>query len=99
MVELAALALDVPPTFFKEQGGYTSPGCVLRLAHYVNPPAGGPEEGQARYNAHSDYDGFTFLSRAPGRKGLEIKLLDGEWVSVEPPPNTLIVNIEDLFAR
>ena len=35
MVELAALALDVPPTFFKKQGGYTSTSCVLRLAHYI----------------------------------------------------------------
>lgn len=98
MMELASLALGLPPAYFAENG-YSNPGCVLRLANYVDPPATGPERGQARYNAHTDYDGFTFLSRSPGKKGLEIQLLDGEWVSVLQPPDCLIVNIGDLLAR
>lgn len=98
MMELASLAFDLPPTFFAEHG-YSHPGCVLRLANYVDPPASGPLKGQARYNAHTDYDGFTFLSRSPGQKGLEIQLPNGEWVSVSPPPDCLIVNIGDLLAR
>ena len=98
MMELASLALGLPPSFFA-QHGYSQPGCVLRLANYVDPPPSGPQEGQARYNAHTDYDGFTFLSRSPDKKGLEIQLHDGEWVSVSPPRDCLIVNIGDLLAR
>ena len=98
MMELASLALGLPPGYFAENG-YSNPGCVMRIANYVDPPATGPEDGQARYNAHTDYDGFTFLSRSPGKKGLEIQLPDGEWVSVLQPPDTLIINIGDLLAH
>ena len=58
MMELASIALGLPLEFFATQGGFGSgaadSSCVLRLAHYVDPPPAGPEEGQARYNAHTD---------------------------------------------
>jgi 2-keto-4-pentenoate hydratase len=74
--------------------------CTLRLAHYLETPRAGAEVNQSRYNAHSDYDGFTFLSREALQGGLEIRLQEeGEWVSVAPPPGCLVVNIGDLLAR
>jgi isopenicillin N synthase-like dioxygenase len=99
MMELAGLALGLDEQYFASHGGYSQPGCLLRLASYLEAGAEGPQEDQSRYNAHTDYDGFTFLSRAAGQPGLEIQLLDGEWVSVVPPPDCLVVNIGDLLAR
>jgi isopenicillin N synthase-like dioxygenase len=99
MMELAGLALGLDEQYFASHGGYSQPGCLLRLASYLEAGAEGPQEDQSRYNAHTDYDGFTFLSRAAGQLGLEIQLLDGEWVSVVPPPDCLVVNIGDLLAR
>eukprot|EP01051_Picozoa_sp_SAG22_P016583 SAG22_NODE_2368_length_2652_cov_2.835096_2_plen_141_part_00 len=45
------------------------------------------------------YHPQTFLSRPAGQPGLEIQLRSGEWVSVVPPENCLVVNIGDLLAR
>ena len=99
-MELAATALDLPPDYFVTEGGYAKPGCTLRLAHYLETPPAGAEVNQSRYNAHSDYDGFTFLSREALQGGLEIRLQEeGEWVAVAPPPGCLVVNIGDLLAR
>ena len=114
LMELSEVALDLPPGFFATptDGGYDRPGCLLRLAHYIPIPTDGPEgvaavsENRSRYGAHTDYDGFTILSKGPpaaldgeGGGGLEIQLRSGEWVRVNPPPDTLIINIGDLLAR
>ena len=105
--------------FTADQGSFAHPGTLLRVAHYSAlsgadaPPAGAAGaaadglhltgSNRLRYGAHTDYDGFTILQRAPTppghHDGLEFEGRDGTWLPVPSPPNTLTVNIGDLLAR
>ena len=59
---MSAVALHLDQDYFDS---FYSPGdCALRLAHYPPLPSlssGGVLEGQLRYGAHTDYQGFTVL--------------------------------------
>lgn len=59
---MSAVALHLDQDYFDS---FYSPGdCALRLAHYPplpSPSSGGVLEGQLRYGAHTDYQGFTVL--------------------------------------
>jgi len=96
---VSELALDLEPGFFDEF--YTPrPGYFLRLAYY--PPLNTqPVDGQLRYGAHTDYQGFTILRQDPSRPGLEIQMPSGDWQSVATAANdnALIINIGDLMER
>jgi isopenicillin N synthase-like dioxygenase len=95
LMRLAALALDLPETYFEPF--IDNRKGVLRLAYYpaqVDPP----EPGQLRYGAHSDYGGFTILRQDDAPGGLQVEL-DGQWLDVTPHPGAFTINIGDLIAR
>lgn len=101
----SAVALGLEPGFFNPF--FTNPSCALRLAHYPPIPSD-VADGQLRYAAHTDYQGFTILLQdeldapGPGGGGLEVLKADnsdaqGEWIAVPPRPGCFLVNIGDLY--
>ena len=68
---------------------------VLRLLHY--PPAGfdGPN---VRAGAHEDINVITLLLGAE-EGGLEVLDRDGQWLAINPPAGSLVVNIGDMLSR
>src|SRR5262249_23745227 len=66
LMGLAAIALDVPETFFDDKVD-RSIG-TMRLNYYPAQTAA-PSPGQLRASAHTDYGGFTNLSREDVRGG------------------------------
>ena len=63
----------------------------LRVIDYPAGAAG------ARAGAHRDYGCLTIIRS--DASGLEVETREGEWLSVEPPPGGLVVNIGDLMQR
>ena len=66
---------------------------MLRVLHYPPIPKGQPV---FRAAPHEDINLLTLLPAADG-PGLELQLLNGEWVSVPQQPGQLIVNIGDML--
>lgn len=99
IMRMTAFALRVPEALFDDAYRETQ-GNALRFAHYPAVPDG-VTEGQSRYGAHTDYQGYTLLMQDPEVGGLEVwKPVNGtgqggEWVPV--PPGGLIVNAGDLI--
>jgi isopenicillin N synthase-like dioxygenase len=96
LMRLAALALDVPETFFDDKVD-RSIG-TMRLNYYP-APAGAPVSGQLRASAHTDYGGFTILSGEDVPGGLQVRTRSGRWIDVPTTPTTFVVNIGDLLMR
>ncbi len=69
---------------------------VLRLLHY--PPVAAGAGGAIRAGAHEDINLITLLLGAE-EAGLELLTRDGEWLSIDPPPGALVVNIGDMLQR
>ncbi|MBU6266255.1 MAG: isopenicillin N synthase family oxygenase, partial [Sphingomonadales bacterium] len=70
---------------------------VLRLLHY--PPITGPQAaGAIRAGAHGDINLITLLLGAE-EAGLELLARNGEWISVNPPPGAMAINIGDMLSR
>lgn len=96
LMRLAALALEVPETFFDDKVD-RSIG-TMRLNYYpaqLSPPA----PGQLRSSPHTDYGGFTILSGEDVPGGLQVLTRGGEWVDVRTEPTTFVINIGDLLMR
>ena len=70
------------------------PQCFLRLIHA--PPR--PRAGDETTGAHTDYGAITLLA-TDGVPGLEVRPLGGDWVPVEAPAGSLVVNLGDMLAR
>lgn len=92
LMEIFAVALDLPPRFFVSHLHRNI--SALRLICYPEQHEP-PVPGQLRGGAHTDYGTLTILTadRAPG--GLQAQRRDGEWIDVMPPPGSFIVNIGD----
>jgi isopenicillin N synthase-like dioxygenase len=58
-----------------------------------------PEEGQLRAGAHRDYGFLTILRIENVAGGLEVQTRDGEWVAVEAPTGSFVVNLGDMLAE
>lgn len=67
------------------------------LQYYPPPP---PDAGEDRFGVapHTDFGVLTVLCQDEVG-GLQIRLLDGEWVAVPPIPGTFVVNVGDLLER
>jgi isopenicillin N synthase-like dioxygenase len=68
---------------------------VLRMLHYPPVPAGA---SGVRAGAHEDINVITLLLGAE-EGGLEVLHRDGQWLPVNPPPGSLVVNIGDMLQR
>lgn len=69
---------------------------VLRIIHYPPLPETVPE-GAVRAAAHEDINLMTILPVSTA-SGLELLTRDGEWLAVETPPGTVIVDTGDMMA-
>ncbi|MES2291176.1 MAG: 2-oxoglutarate and iron-dependent oxygenase domain-containing protein [Pseudomonadota bacterium] len=68
---------------------------VLRLLHY--PPVSAEAPG-IRAGAHEDINLITLLLGAE-EAGLQLLDRDGNWLSIDPPPGALVVNVGDMLQR
>ncbi|KAK2808263.1 hypothetical protein FQN50_004818 [Emmonsiellopsis sp. PD_5] len=94
ILELLALGLDIPPTFFttRHDPAAGSSGCTFRLLYYPSlySPASSTfqHDVDVRAGAHSDYGSITLLFQRDGQPGLEILTPAGEWAPVPVRPVT-----------
>ena len=91
-----AAALGAQPEFFAKT--MVNPQCRLRFLHYpaVQPDSHGllPVPNPP----HTDYGLITLLA-TDGIPGLEVKPVDSEWIPVEAPEGSLVINLGDMLAR
>ncbi|GAA5844650.1 hypothetical protein JCM5353_001331 [Sporobolomyces roseus] len=93
IMSLLAIALDLDPDYFGPS--ISSRSHCLRLLHY--PPTK-RTEGNTRIGSHTDFGTVTLLWQ-DSTGGLEVTGPDGEWASVEPKPDTFVINIGDILSR
>jgi isopenicillin N synthase-like dioxygenase len=93
LLQATALGLDLPRAFFDDKTALGD--TILRLAHYppISPTATGVRAG-----AHEDINVITLLLGAE-EGGLEILTRSGEWLAVNPPAGSLVVNVGDMLQR
>lgn len=70
---------------------------ILRLLHYPPQQEPGPP-GSVRAGAHEDINVITLLLGAE-EPGLQAKHRSGEWLSVNPPAGSLVINCGDMLQR
>jgi len=94
---LAAIAmhLKLTPRFF--DATVRDGNSILRFLHYP-PQTEPPPEGSVRAGAHEDINVITLLLGAE-EGGLEVVHRNGQWLAVNPPPGSLVVNIGDMLQR
>jgi isopenicillin N synthase-like dioxygenase len=69
---------------------------ILRALHY--PPVKSDDLPAVRASAHEDISVITILVGATDA-GLELKTREGEWLPIEAPPGSIIVNVGDMLQR
>jgi isopenicillin N synthase-like dioxygenase len=96
LLRALAVALDLTPSFFADR--MHDPQCFLRMFHYEpHAPAPG-RESTVLTDPHTDYGLITLLA-TDGVAGLEVRPRGGDWIRVEAPALSLIVNLGDMLAR
>ena len=70
----------------------------LRVINYPDVAAR-PDEGQLRAGAHRDYGFLTILRSENVAGGLEVQTRAAEWVGVEAPTGSFVVNLGDMLAE
>lgn len=92
MLELSALGLGLPDDTFTKAFNGTAGDCIARMNYYPPCPLSSLTLG---LGAHTDPNLLTILSQCKVG-GLQV-CKSGKWISVQPKPDTLIVNIGDTF--
>ncbi|MFZ9709396.1 MAG: isopenicillin N synthase family dioxygenase [Steroidobacteraceae bacterium] len=69
---------------------------VLRVIHYPPMPAQPTES--VRAGAHEDINVITLLLGAE-EPGLQVLTRQGDWLGVNPPPGSMVVNVGDMLQR
>lgn len=97
LLRAIALYLNLDENYF--DGKIHNGNSILRLLHYYPvkdktqiPP------GAVRAAAHGDINLITLLMGGSA-KGLQAQSLDGTWISVDPAPDEIVINIGDMLAR
>ncbi|GAA5898365.1 isopenicillin N synthase family dioxygenase [Sporobolomyces salmoneus] len=93
IMSLLAISLDLDRDYFVPS--ISGRSHCLRLLHY--PPTN-RKEGQTRIGSHTDFGTVTLLWQDE-TGGLEVVGPDGQWCSVEPKPDTFVINIGDILSR
>jgi isopenicillin N synthase-like dioxygenase len=91
-----AVALGLPDAYFDSRIDRHITG--LAVHHYPPQPVG-PEPGQLRAGAHTDFGSLTILHAGDNPSGLQVLARDGAWQDVSAPPDCFVVNIGDLMAQ
>lgn len=93
---LFALALGLREDWFEP--AFRGHGSSMRVINYPEQ-AQAAEPGQLRAGAHTDYGCLTILrtENAPG--GLQVQARSGEWIDVQAPAGSFVVNLGDMMAR
>jgi isopenicillin N synthase-like dioxygenase len=97
LLRAIAQYLDLDENYFDDK--IHNGNSVLRLLHYY-PVADKSQipEGAVRAAAHGDINLITLLMGGSA-EGLQAQSLDGEWISVSPGPDEIVINIGDMLAR
>lgn len=95
LMGLFARGLSLPGDYFAASVD-ESPS-ALRAIRYPARTSG-PEDGQLRAGAHTDYGTLTILKQ-DRVGGLQVQAHDGEWAGVETVSGAYVINIGDLMAR
>jgi isopenicillin N synthase-like dioxygenase len=93
LMRALARHLALPPDAF--DAALQDGNSVLRLLHYPPVP---PDAGGVRAGAHEDINAITLLLGAE-EAGLQVLERNGNWLSISPPPGSLVVNIGDMLQR
>ncbi len=95
LLHAVALHLDLPEDWFDDKVNFGN--SILRLLHYP-PQENPPPKGTVRAAAHEDINVITLLLGAE-EAGLEVLHRSGQWLSVNPPPGSLVINCGDMLQR
>jgi isopenicillin N synthase-like dioxygenase len=90
-----ALSLELPEKHFDPMFHYLSATFVLNYYPPLDPAD--LKSTQWSFSPHTDYGAFTLLSQ-DALGGLQVRNSAGEWIDVQPVPDTFVVNLGDLFA-
>jgi isopenicillin N synthase-like dioxygenase len=94
LLSAIARAARLPENFFDDKVNLGN--SILRVIHYPPMP---PEPTQSvRAGAHEDINVITLLLGAE-EPGLEVLSRKGEWLPINPPPDSLVCNVGDMLQR
>lgn len=95
LLEGVALHLGLDENWFGNK--VESGNSILRLLHYP-PQENPPPAGSVRAGAHEDINVITLLLGAE-EAGLQALHRSGEWLTVNPPPDSIVINCGDMLQR
>lgn len=95
LLAAVALYLDLPEDWFDDK--VESGNSILRLLHYP-PQKNPPPKGTVRAAAHEDINVITLLLGAE-EAGLQAWHRSGQWLDVNPPAGSLVINCGDMLQR
>ena len=96
LLRIFAVALDQPEEYFAR---FITRHFSILSSHHYPPLREVPRKGQFRTGAHTDFGALTILAMTEGEGGLEVRMPDGAWHSVQPARGELVVNLGDMMAR
>lgn len=95
LLRAIAVVLEQDENFFTEKVRYGN--SKLRAIHY--PPLRGDEQpGAVRSAEHEDINLITLLIGASS-PGLQVKLMNGEWLPIQTQAHEIVVNVGDMLQR
>ncbi len=95
LLKAVALYLELSENYFEQKIDHGN--SILRLLHY--PAQDKPfSKGSMRAAAHEDINVITLLLGAE-EAGLQVRHRSGEWLSVNPPAGSVVVNCGDMLQR
>ncbi len=95
LLKAVALHLDLSEDWFSDRVNFGN--SILRLLHYP-PQTSPPPAGSVRAGAHEDINVITLLLGAE-EAGLQVLHRSGEWLSVNPPAGSIVINCGDMLQR
>jgi isopenicillin N synthase-like dioxygenase len=94
LLSAIARVLGLSPDFFEDKVQLGN--SVLRVIHYPPMPPNPAES--IRAGAHEDINVITLLLGAE-EPGLQVLSRQGQWLSVNPAPGSMVVNVGDMLQR
>lgn len=95
LLRAVALHLGLPESWFNDKVQFGN--SILRLLHYP-PQDNPPPKGTVRAGAHEDINVITLLLGAE-EAGLQALHRSGDWLDVNPPAGSLVINCGDMLQR